>query len=70
MMNKKRFFSVLIVIFLILLALSICGTILMGMDEGQYDLGHDDVSIAVTGDVMFAVRCLLYWILVKVHSGL
>ena len=53
MMNKKRFFSVLIVIFLILLALSICGTILMGMDEGQYDLGHDDVSIAVTGDVMF-----------------
>ena len=53
MMNKKRFFSVLIVIFLILLALSVCGTILMGMDEGQYDLGHDDVSIAVTGDVMF-----------------
>lgn len=53
MMNKKRFFSVLIVIFLILLALSICGTILLGMDEGQYDLGHDDVSIAVTGDVMF-----------------
>ena len=53
MMNKKRFFSVLIVIFLILSALSICGTILLGMDEGQYDLGHDDVSIAVTGDVMF-----------------
>ena len=53
MMNKKRFFSVLIVIFLILLALSVCGTILRGMDEGQYDLGHDDVSIAVTGDVMF-----------------
>ena len=53
MMNKKRFFSVLIVIFLILLAISICGTILLGMDEGQYDLGHDDVSIAVTGDVMF-----------------
>ena len=52
-MNKKRFFSVLIVIFLILSALSICGTILLGMDEGQYDLGHDDVSIAVTGDVMF-----------------
>ena len=48
MMNKKRFFSVLIVIFLILSALSICGTILLGMDEGQYDLGHDDVSIAVT----------------------
>ena len=53
MMNKKRFFSVLIAIFLILLALSIYGTIMLGMDEGQYDLGHDDVSIAVTGDVMF-----------------
>ena len=53
-MNKKRFFRILIVIFLILLAFSICATILFSMDGGSdYDLGHDDVSIAVTGDVMF-----------------
>ena len=52
MMNKKRFFSVLILILVILLAISIFGTFFM--DSGNsYDLGHDDVSIAVTGDVMF-----------------
>ncbi len=54
MMIKRRFLKILIVIFLILLALSICGTILLSMDDSSnYDLGHDDVSVAVTGDVMF-----------------
>ena len=52
-MLKKRFFRILIVILMILLALSICGTILMNSDDDSYDLGHDDVSVAVTGDVMF-----------------
>ena len=50
----KRFLKILIVIFLILLALSVCGTILFSIDEIQgYDLGHDEKNIAVTGDVMF-----------------
>ena len=52
-MLKKRFLKILIVIFLILLALSICGTFLMNMDDDSYSLGKDNVSIAVTGDVMF-----------------
>lgn len=53
-MFKNRFLKVLLVIFLILLAMSICGTILFSMDDGSsYDLGHDEKSIAVTGDVMF-----------------
>ena len=52
-MFKKRFLRILIVIFLILLALSICGTILLSVDDSSYDLGHDEKSIAVTGDVMF-----------------
>lgn len=53
-MNKKRFFRILIAIFLILLAISICGTILLSMDDGSsYDLGHDNISISITGDVMF-----------------
>ena len=53
-MFNNRLLKILIVIFLILLALSICGTILFSMDDNSnYDLGHDDISIAVTGDVMF-----------------
>ena len=52
-MFKKRFLRILIVIFLILLALSICGTILLSVDDSSYDLGHDEKSIVVTGDVMF-----------------
>lgn len=53
-MNKKCFFRILITIFLILLAISICGKILFSLDDGSsYDLGHDEVSISVTGDVMF-----------------
>ena len=52
-MNKKRFFQILIVIFLILLAFSIFGTILFSIDDSGYDLGHDEKNIAVTGDVMF-----------------
>ena len=42
----------LILIIAILLAISIFGTFFMGSGN-SYDLGHDDVSIAVTGDVMF-----------------
>lgn len=53
MMRKKRFFSILIAIIIILSAVSVFGTFFMGSDDGSYDLGHDDVSIAVTGDVMF-----------------
>ena len=42
----------LILIIAILLVISIFGTFFM--DSGNsYDLGHDDVSVAVTGDVMF-----------------
>ena len=52
-MFKKRFLRILIVIFLILLALSICGTILLSVDDSSYDLGHYEKSIVVTGDVMF-----------------
>ena len=53
-MFKKRFLKILFVIFLVLLVLSICGTILLSMDGGSnYDLGHDEKNIAVTGDVMF-----------------
>ena len=53
-MNKKRFFRILISIFLILLAIAVCGKILITPDDGSsYDLGHDNVSISVTGDVMF-----------------
>lgn len=53
-MNKKRFFRILLVIFFILLAISICGKVLLSLDDGSnYNLGHDNVSIAVTGDVMF-----------------
>ena len=52
-MFKKRFLQILIVIFLILLAISIYGTFFMGLANDSYDLGHDNVSIAVTGDVMF-----------------
>ena len=53
-MFKKRFLKILVVIFLILLAISIFGTILFSLDDGSsYDLGHDEKSIAVTGDVMF-----------------
>ena len=52
-MNKKRFFQILITIFLILLAFAICGTILFSIDDSGYDLGHDEKNIAVTGDVMF-----------------
>ncbi|AMK15149.1 poly-gamma-glutamate biosynthesis protein [Methanobrevibacter olleyae] len=54
MMRKKRFFQILIGITLILLAISIYGTILVSLDDSSdYDLGHDNVSIAVTGDIMF-----------------
>jgi len=42
----------LILIIAILLAISIFGTFFMD-SSNSYDLGHDDVSIAVTGDVMF-----------------
>ena len=52
-MLKKRFFQILIVIFIILLAISIYGTFFMNLDNDSYDLGHDEVSVAVTGDVMF-----------------
>ena len=52
-MLKKRFFQILIVIFIILLAISIYGTFFMNVDSDSYDLGHDEVSVAVTGDVMF-----------------
>ena len=52
-MLKKRFFQILIVIFIILLAISIYGTFFMNGDSDSYDLGHDEVSVAVTGDVMF-----------------
>ena len=53
-MKKQSLFRVLIVIFLILIALSVCGTILFSMDNGSsYNLGHDEKNIAVTGDVMF-----------------
>ena len=53
-MNKKRFFRILLVIFFILLAISICGKVLFSLDDGiNNNLGHDNVSIAVTGDVMF-----------------
>ena len=52
-MLKKRFFQILIVIFIILLAISIYGTFFMNLDSDSYDLGHDEVSVAVTGDVMF-----------------
>ena len=52
MMRKTRFYSILILIIAILLAISVFGTFFMGSGN-SYDLGHDDVSIAVTGDVMF-----------------
>ncbi|MBE6512044.1 MAG: CapA family protein [Methanobrevibacter olleyae] len=51
-MRKTRFFLMLILIIAILLAISIFGTFFMD-SSNSYDLGHDDVSIAVTGDVMF-----------------
>ena len=55
MMKHKRFISILIIIFLILLGISIYGTFYRDLDNGStYDLGHDNISIAVTGDVMFA----------------
>ena len=54
MMKHKRFISILIIIFLILLGISIYGTFYRDLDNGStYDLGHDNISIAVTGDVMF-----------------
>ncbi|MDO5820102.1 MAG: CapA family protein [Methanobrevibacter sp.] len=52
-MFKKRFIRVLITIFLVLLAISIYGTFFMDLNDDSYDIGHDNVSIAVTGDVMF-----------------
>ena len=52
MMRKTRFYSILILIIAILLAISVFGTFFMGSGN-SYDLGHDDVSVAVTGDVMF-----------------
>ena len=52
MMRKTRLYSILILIIVILLAISIFGTFFMD-SSNSYDLGHDDVSIAVTGDVMF-----------------
>ena len=51
-MRERRFFHILIIIFLILLAISIYGTFFYNSDS--VNLGHDNVSIAVTGDVMFA----------------
>ena len=51
-MRERRFFHILIIIFLILLAISIYGTFFYNPDS--VNLGHDNVSIAVTGDVMFA----------------
>ena len=45
MMKHKRFISILIIIFLILLGISIYGTFYRDLDNGStYDLGHDNIE--------------------------
>ena len=52
-MNKKRFFLILIIIFVIIAAIAVIGTVLSFSKSSDNNLGNDDISIAVTGDVMF-----------------
>ena len=52
-MNRRSLFTFLLIILIIVGALAIIGTFLSFSDNSSYNLGSDDLSIAVTGDVMF-----------------
>lgn len=52
-MKRRKFYLILFVVLLIVAAIAIIGTFSSFSDSSGYDLGSDDLSIAVTGDVMF-----------------
>ena len=52
-MKRKKLFLILFIILIIISAIAVIGTFLSFSDVSTYNLGSDDLSIAVTGDVMF-----------------
>lgn len=54
MMNLRKTIYILIIILIALLIVALAGTFLIDGDNVSFDVNKGDVSIAVTGDVMFA----------------
>ena len=52
-MKRRNFFLFLIILLIIVSAIAVIGTFLSFSTVSDYNLGSDDLSIAVTGDVMF-----------------